>query len=142
MFTKNSSWQVKQSIPHTAVTLYSNCENVRRLRLELWRQKNWLLHHGNAPSHISFLTTEVSTKNNMTVVPHSPYFSLFPRLKIKLKGRHFDIAEVMEAELRAVLNTLTQHDFQHAFKTWQEGWEQCIRAESDYFEGDGWLVSF
>jgi hypothetical protein len=25
-------------------------ENVRRLRSELWRQKNWLLHHVNAPS--------------------------------------------------------------------------------------------
>jgi hypothetical protein len=24
--------------------------------------------------------------NNMTVLPHPPYFSLFPRLKIKLKG--------------------------------------------------------
>jgi hypothetical protein len=25
------------------------CENVRRLRPEIWRQKNWLLHHDNAP---------------------------------------------------------------------------------------------
>jgi hypothetical protein len=33
-------------------------------------------------------------------------------LKIKLKGRHFDTIEVMEAELQAVLNTLTQHNFQ------------------------------
>jgi hypothetical protein len=37
--------------------------------------------------------------------------SLFPRLKIKLKGRHFDTAEVMEAE-------------------------KCIRAEGG--DGDGW----
>jgi hypothetical protein len=29
-------------------------ENVRRLRPELWREKNWLLHHDNAPSHTSF----------------------------------------------------------------------------------------
>jgi hypothetical protein len=28
-------------------------------------------------------------KTNMTVIPHLPYGSLFPRLKIKLKGRHF-----------------------------------------------------
>jgi hypothetical protein len=32
-------------------------ENVQRLRLELWRQKNWLLHHNSTPSHTSFFTT-------------------------------------------------------------------------------------
>jgi hypothetical protein len=33
-------------------------ENVQRLRSELWRQKNWLLHHDSAPSHTSFLKRE------------------------------------------------------------------------------------
>jgi hypothetical protein len=37
-------------------------------------------------------------------------------LKIKLKGRHFDAIEVIEAESEAVLNTLTEHDFRDAFK--------------------------
>jgi hypothetical protein len=37
-------------------------------------------------------------------------------LKIKLKGRHFDTTEVIEAESQAVANTLTEHDFQDAFK--------------------------
>jgi hypothetical protein len=55
-------------------------------------------------------------KNNITVVPHPTYFALFPRLKIKLKGRHFDTTEVLEAESQAVLDTLTEHDFQDAFK--------------------------
>jgi hypothetical protein len=58
-------------------------------------------------------------------------------LKIKLKGRHFDIIEVFKAESQAVLNTLTEHDFQDAFKKWQKRWERCIRVEGDYFEGDG-----
>jgi hypothetical protein len=34
-------------------------------------------------------------------------------LKIKLKGRHFDTIEVIEAES---MNTFTEHDFQDAFK--------------------------
>jgi histone-lysine N-methyltransferase SETMAR len=101
---------------------------------------NWLLHHNNTLSHTSFLT-----KNNMTVVLHPPYssdlvpcdFSLFPQLKIKLKGRHFDTIERIEAESQAVLNTLTEHDFQDAFKKWLKCWELCIRAEGDYFVGDG-----
>jgi hypothetical protein len=42
----------------------------------------------------------------MTVITHPPYFSVFPQLKIKLKGRYFDITEVIEAELQAMLNTL------------------------------------
>jgi hypothetical protein len=56
-------------------------------------------------------------------------------MKIKLKGRHFDI--LMEAESQAVLNTVTEHAFQDAFKKLQKEWERCIRAEWDYIEGDG-----
>jgi hypothetical protein len=59
----------------------------------------------------------------MAVVPHHPYFTLFPQLK--LKGCHFDTTEVIEA----VLNTLTEHDFQEAFKKWQMRWEWCIHFE-------------
>jgi hypothetical protein len=55
---------------------------------------------------------------------------------MKLKGCHFDTIEVIEAESQAVLNTLTQHDFQDALKL-QKRWEQCIRVEGNYFEGDG-----
>jgi hypothetical protein len=37
-------------------------------------------------------------------------------LNIKLSGCHFDTNEVIEAESQAVLNTLTEHDFQDATK--------------------------
>jgi hypothetical protein len=50
-------------------------------------------------------------------------------LKIKLKGRHFVTTEVFEAEPQAVLNSLTDPDFQDAFRKWQKGWEGCIRAD-------------
>jgi hypothetical protein len=56
----------------------------------------------------------------MTIVPHPPYFSLFPRLKKKLKCRHFGTTEVNGAETRELLNTLTEHDFQDAFKKMAE----------------------
>jgi hypothetical protein len=57
-------------------------------------------------------------------------------LKIKLKGCHFDTIEVMEAESQAVLNILTEHDFQDAFRKCQKHWERCINAEGNYFECD------
>jgi hypothetical protein len=88
---------------------------VPRLYPKLWRQKDWLLQHDNAPSHTLFLT-----KNNMTVAPHPPYLSLFPQLKIKLKVCLSDTTLVIEAESQAVLNTLTEHDFQDAFTKWQK----------------------
>jgi hypothetical protein len=37
------------------------------------------------------------------VCDNPPYFPPFLRLKIKLKGRHFDTTEVIDAELQAVL---------------------------------------
>jgi hypothetical protein len=52
-------------------------------------------------------------------------------LKIKLKGSHFNANEVIEAESQAVLNTLTEHDFEDAFEHCQKRWER------DHFEGDG-----
>jgi hypothetical protein len=38
------------------------------------------------------------------------------KLKIKLKGHHFDTTGVIEAESQALLNTFTEQDFQVAFK--------------------------
>jgi hypothetical protein len=65
------------------------------------------MHHLTLP----FFIREFLTKNNTTVLLHPPYFSLCPQLIIKIKGRHFDTSEVIEAESQAVLNTLTEHDF-------------------------------
>jgi hypothetical protein len=47
--------------------------------------------------------------------------------------RHFDTVEVIEAESQAVLNSLTEHNFQDALKKWQKRWGRCIRAEGAYF---------
>jgi hypothetical protein len=35
-----------------------------------------------------------------------------------------------------VLNTLTEHSFQDAFKKWQKHWKWCILTEGVYFEND------
>jgi hypothetical protein len=109
-------------------------KNMRRLCPEFWK-KELALNHDNAsyPVSLFFFHQESLDQNNMTVVPHPHRFSLFSRLKIKLKGRHFDATEVKEAESQAVLNTLTEHYFQDAFKKWQKRWERCICEEGGYF---------
>jgi hypothetical protein len=57
----------------------------------------------------------------MIVVPTHPAF-MFPLLNIKLKGRHFDTTDVMEVESQAVMNSLTEHGFQEAFKNGRSDW--------------------
>jgi hypothetical protein len=68
--------------------------------------KEWAVESGQ-----SFFAREFLTKN-ITVIP-PPCFSVFPRLKIKLKGHEFDATE---AESQAALNSFTEHDFQDVFK--------------------------
>jgi hypothetical protein len=111
--SKNSSLQAKQSIPHTTVPFYGD-----------WVKKCEDFEH-----HLtSFFTRGSLAKNNTTVIrTHSTF--LFPRLKIKLKDCHFDRVEVIEAESEAMLNTLTEHDFQDAFKKRQKLWERFICVE-------------
>jgi hypothetical protein len=45
-------------------------------------------------------------------------------LKIKLNGCYFDISGVMEAESQAMMNTLTEQDFQDAFKNGNKAYVQ------------------
>jgi hypothetical protein len=64
------------------------------------------LHHDSTLSHTSFLSENFWPK---TTWLHPPYFSLFPGLRIKFKGRHFDTSELNEAG--GATNTLTKHYF-------------------------------
>jgi hypothetical protein len=56
------------------------------------------VHHLTLPFH----QRNFFTKNNITVLPHLSHVCLFPRLKVELKGRHFDTIELIKAELQAV----------------------------------------
>jgi hypothetical protein len=64
-------------------------------------------------------------------------FFLFPKIKLKLKGRRFDNIEEIQAESQRVLNTLTEKDFKEAFQKWRRRWDWCVHARENYFEGDG-----
>jgi hypothetical protein len=43
-------------------------------------------------------------------------FFIFPKMKLKLKGRRFDTIEEIQTESQRVLDTLTEKDFQEAFQ--------------------------
>jgi hypothetical protein len=81
----------------------------------------------------------------MVAIPHPPYstdlapcdFFLFPKLKLKLKGRRFDTIEEIQAESQRVLHTLAEKEFQEAFQKWGRRWDRCLHVGGNYFEGDG-----
>jgi hypothetical protein len=58
-------------------------------------------------------------------------------MKLKLKGRRFYTIEEIQAESQRVLDTLTEKDFQEAFKKWRRQWDRCLYTGGNYFEGYG-----
>jgi hypothetical protein len=67
---------------------------------------------------------QASGEESMIRTWKSKFIDLFLRLKIKLKGT----IEVIEAESQAVLNTLTEYDFQNAFEKWQKRGRGLLRG--------------
>jgi hypothetical protein len=81
----------------------------------------------------------------MFIVPHPPYsadlapcdFALFPKLKMKPKGQHFETVSDIQRELQAVLDSIKENDFNGAFEVWKTCSNRCIHSEGYYSEGDG-----
>jgi hypothetical protein len=73
---------------------------------------------------MSLKTTEFVTNNNMVIVPHPPCsadsaacdFALFPKLKMRLKGRRFETVSDIQRESQAVLDNIKENDFHGAFE--------------------------
>jgi transposase len=84
-------------------------------------------------------------KHKMAVIRHPLYspdlapcdFFLFPKIKLKLKGRHFDTTEEIQAESQRVLDTLTEKDFREAFQKWRRLWDRHVHERGNYYEGVG-----
>jgi len=87
---------------------------------------------------------EFLAKKNIPVLPHPPYspdlpprdFSLFPKLKLKLKGHHFGTVENIQQTVTDDLNTLTENDFRYCYDQWKKRWNRCVTFQGSYFEGD------
>jgi hypothetical protein len=58
-------------------------------------------------------------------------------MKLRLKGRHFDMTEQIHTETQEVIDTLTFENFWGCMKSWETCWDRFIHAQGDYSEGDG-----
>jgi hypothetical protein len=85
----------------------------------------------------SLKTTEFLTNNNIVIVPHPPYspdlvpcdFALFPKLKMKLKGRRFETVPGIQRESKAVLDSIKENDFYGSFEAWKNIPKETILKE-------------
>jgi hypothetical protein len=98
LYTNNSAWQAKQSTLHITETFYGDCMKIC---------EDFAPNFGNKRTSCSIMTMHhftlpFSPRNflpEITWLSSPPtYFFLILRLKIKLRGRHFDAVEVIKAE--------------------------------------------
>ncbi|UYV64514.1 hypothetical protein LAZ67_3001065 [Cordylochernes scorpioides] len=119
-------------------------EAIRQKRPDLWKNKNWLLHHDNATAHTSLLVRDFLAKNNTLMMPQPPYspdlapcdFFLFPKLKRPMKGRRYATLDEIKAASKEELKKILKNDFLKCFEDWKNRWHKCIISHGDYFEGD------
>ncbi|UYV63933.1 hypothetical protein LAZ67_2006053 [Cordylochernes scorpioides] len=119
-------------------------EAIRQKRPDLWKNKNWLLHHDNAPAHTSLLVRDFLAKNNTLMMLQPPYspdlapcnFFLFPKLKRPMKGRRYATLDEIKTASKEELKKILKNDFLKCFEDWKNRWHKCIIYHGDYFEGD------
>ena len=86
---------------------------------------------------------EFLATKEITVSEHPAYspdlapsdFSLFPKIKEILKGRHFDDIDDFRSNTTAALKAIPQNQFQNCFEGWTRHWHRCIAPQREYFEG-------
>ena len=122
-------------------------DDLRRLREAIRKKRLFLLHHDNAPAHRSSLVSDFLEKYGTVTVPQPPYspdlapadYFLFPKLKMRLKGRRFQVIEDIKKELPRDLKAIPKSAYEKCFQSWTERWRKSITRRGDYFEGDNVL---
>ncbi|UYV69921.1 hypothetical protein LAZ67_7001208 [Cordylochernes scorpioides] len=110
-------------------------EAIRQKRPDLWKNKNWLLHHDNPTAHTSLLP------------PYSPElapcdFFLFPKLKRPMKGRRYATLDEIKTASKEELKKIFKNDFLKCFEDWKNRWHKCMISHGCYFEGDKIAITF
>ena len=88
----------------------------RQKRPALFKLGQWHFHQYNGLVHNSILVTDYLTKMAIKTVPQPSYspdvapcdFCLFPKLKEKFRGCHYETIEEMKEAVTKVIDTLTQ----------------------------------
>ena len=108
-------------------------------RLQLWVTGDWQLHHDNTPTHASCLVQIFLMKYQATQVTQPRYspglvpcnFWLFPKLKSPKTKITFEREEISDC----------QRDSGKYDRAADSNWENCVRSQGAYFEGDWGIIA-
>ncbi len=120
-------------------------QSVRRRRgLEVWRNREeYLLHMDNAPAHRSILVQGLLQQTHWNTMKHPPYspdlspadFFLFPYLKRRLQGVHYESIAALVISIEDELGQITSQQWTDCFDDWIRRSKRCIEFQGQYFEG-------
>ncbi|KAG5339945.1 SETMR methyltransferase, partial [Acromyrmex charruanus] len=103
------------------------------IRPEYRDPEDWSLLHDNAPNHTSLIVRQCLLKPYLSDLAPCD-FSLFPKLKLKLKGRFFDDIPTIQSASTQALEAIPQTELKHAFESLLNRCNKCIEARGEYFE--------
>ena len=89
-------------------------------------------------------SSETQSRKSTNIIEQSPYspdmalahFFLFPKLKLPLRGTHFQSIEDIKENSRRELKSIPENAFKKYFDDWIVRWHKCIISRGPYFEGD------
>jgi hypothetical protein len=114
------------------------------LERKLQETRSFELHHDNAPAHIALSVRKFLAKKCIPVLsqaPDSPCLSpcdfyLFPKLKSRIKGYHFQTFDSVQEAVTDAFKILTEADLQSCYEAPKIRCAKCISSEGCYFKGD------
>jgi hypothetical protein len=114
LFTSNSSWQAKHSIPHTPVMLYGGCVKIcKDFTPNFGDKRTGCCIMKTHPLTLPFRPGNFWPKITWLSSPTHPTCLTWPLMTFSVT-HHSATSEVIAAESQVVLNTLREHDFQGA----------------------------
>jgi Transposase (partial DDE domain) len=119
------------------------CNLCKAICPNLWKIKNWLLHHENALANI-IACARIFDQNQHT---NNAKATALPRFGLLWVLWLFFVPKIEEARERTTikeikkkskeeLNKITKNEFLKYLEDWKKRWHKCIISGRDYFEGN------
>ncbi len=117
-------------------------EAVRRRCPDVWRQKNWCIHHDNAPAHCADLVQNFLRQHGVQQVPHPGYspdispcdYFLFDKVKKMISGTHYQTKADLCTAVDAALDQIPQEMWAQAMDNYPIRLHKVIASGGGYFE--------
>jgi histone-lysine N-methyltransferase SETMAR len=101
-----------------------------------------LFHQDNASSHTSSVAMATIQECGFELLPHPPYspdlapsdYHLFPELKSKLSGVHFETDDDVIGAVEEVFGSMDKTFYLVGIQALRHRWDKCVNLKGDYVE--------